>query len=578
MITDGRRLNYDENMAQHVVGYRPFGEVLESTRGFGPLVTQDSTIFNATQPQVLSQSQIANGQDSVKNVCYPQYSAPTIVPGHINFVNLCPQCYCDQNFCECNIKKNENVITKKKENVLLSKEYDDEDEKTEDEEEDLSDTAADSKGRGNSPTKRETVASLNSNGVIHDRSKISTDVRAKVQIKPARKTAKYFISYFPPKLYCSPYKYDVLITLPAAIFKQYRLAFRLLDGETNQQILYNTKNETSILIEKSKTIRKGTQPGFANSSYRFCFNICSFHNFRRPFVLTAHLIKLTDNEEENIDDHTDHDNYEEHHYDHHDEKNICKEKDSEDIICVYESEPFQIFARKTNKTSETWGETNNLREQMKQTKSTGDSFVSTNTTFPAKRGRKAGRKASSLHKSKMVPTLKREKKSRDEISITVAEEPPIDQKPEQAVMEVPPPVKTEKLVKNPIEEGLEPITKKARLSTTAADQRILSPNATLIPQSPLSLLSPTTPSLFSFPTNVLEFNNATIIPQQTSQPQSLFNTGKVDTNNLFNQFSGNGQGMPAQFNNAGGNSYPYPDYYSKFVLDEFFNGGNSNTM
>src|SRR5690606_22812330 len=106
-------------------------------------------------------------------------------------------------------------------------------------------------------------------------------------IKPARKTGKYFINYFPDKLYCSPYKYDILVKIPTTLFQSYKLAFRFLDGETGKKIKTNQKGKTAVYIEKTRTSHNAE--GQTEILCRVCFTVCSFHHYRRPFIFSALL-------------------------------------------------------------------------------------------------------------------------------------------------------------------------------------------------------------------------------------------------------------------------------------------------
>ncbi|KAL0481832.1 histone-lysine N-methyltransferase [Acrasis kona] len=424
--------------------------------------------------------------------------------------------------------------------VLDNESHDEEPQVSTAEEESEDEVANTSKtSRINKRVKRETICSLNAGALYHNHNNMSSLFRAKVQIKPARKTSKYFISYFPPKLYCSPYKYDMLITLPQAVFKSYRLAFRLLDGETNQQILLNTKSETSILIEKSKTIRKSNQPGYLNASYRFCFNVCSFHNFRRPFFLTTHLIRLKENEEEEIDEQEHEDANEENTYDHHDERNICVEPDSADCTCVHESELFHIFARKTGKGAEVWGEVNNLRSQLK---------AEEKVQVTPKKVR-ALLKRSPVSKQRVEPSYKRIKRMKDISDAGASLE---DQSNLSVVQSLP-------------QEQPQPITKELESSQPTRPAQQQQHGSQLLPeQSPstASLLSPTTPSMLSFPSNILEYNT---VPQ--TMPNLYIPSNKTDVQNLYNQLCGaTTQVIPSTG----------ADYFSKCVLDEFFNNNANN--
>jgi hypothetical protein len=82
------------------------------------------------------------------------------------------------------------------------------------------------------------------------------------------------------------------------------------------------------------------------------------------------------------------------------------------------------------------------------------------------------------------------------------------------------------------------------------------------PPSPLSLLSPTTPSIFSFPNNVIDYN---------AMNQAQANTfGKMDVANMYNQLNNGSSQVPSIHSNGLG-SLMNSEYYQKCVLEDFFN-------
>lgn len=89
------------------------------------------------------------------------------------------------------------------------------------------------------------------------------------------------------KIYCSPYKYDILIRVPTQTFQRCTLNFGYLDAETGQEIKENIKGKPAVDLGRSKVVDEN---GMTEVSYRVCFTVCSFHHFRRPFIFTASLV------------------------------------------------------------------------------------------------------------------------------------------------------------------------------------------------------------------------------------------------------------------------------------------------
>eukprot|EP01080_Neovahlkampfia_damariscottae_P006788 gene6788-10952_t len=131
-------------------------------------------------------------------------------------------------------------------------------------------------------------------------------------IKPARKTPKYYIPYFPEKIYCSPYKYDLLVQIPTDLNEKSEVVFVYLDSETNEEISFNHKNKPALDIGKTRVTQKDEK--ITELLYRVCFTVCSFHHYRRPFILKAFL----------------------------------KDKETEEEKLFFRSKPFQTFARKND--------------------------------------------------------------------------------------------------------------------------------------------------------------------------------------------------------------------------------------
>lgn len=165
-----------------------------------------------------------------------------------------------------------------------------------------------------------------------------------VHIKPARKTRSSYVSFFPDKLYCTPYKYDVRLLLGEnadhALYTNFlntsgeqHLVFKLLDGETRKQLRSNSKGEAALIVEKCKKQDEEEdeeEDAFQHDertqvAYRLCFTVCSFHNYRRPFIIQ------------------------------------CSDKSTG--LVLFESNAFHIYARKNNKdkngqsvNADAWGD------------------------------------------------------------------------------------------------------------------------------------------------------------------------------------------------------------------------------
>ena len=132
-------------------------------------------------------------------------------------------------------------------------------------------------------------------------------------IKPARKTPKYYITYFPDKIYCSPYKYDLLVQLSTDLSENNEIIFKYIDSETNEEIKHNHKNKPALEIGKTRITKKEDE-NLTEILYRVCFTVCSFHHYRRPFVLKVFL----------------------------------KDNETEEEKLFFKSKPFQTFARKSD--------------------------------------------------------------------------------------------------------------------------------------------------------------------------------------------------------------------------------------
>jgi len=145
---------------------------------------------------------------------------------------------------------------------------------------------------------------------------VNIKFEASLKIKPARKTPKFFINYFPEKIYCSPYKYDILIKIPTSMYTTHNILFNYLDGETGQNIKENLKGKSAVDIGKTKVT---TNHGYTEIQYRVCFTVCSFHHYRRPFIFSALLQPI--------------------------------DKPNEEIL-FFQSKLFQTFARKNIKEDE----------------------------------------------------------------------------------------------------------------------------------------------------------------------------------------------------------------------------------
>jgi hypothetical protein len=164
-------------------------------------------------------------------------------------------------------------------------------------------------------------------------------------IKPARKTTKFYINYIPSTIYCSPYKYDILVKVPTTLFQTYKLVLRFLDAETGKRIKVNQKGKPAIHTEKTKTSHN--PQGQTEVLSRVCFTVCSFHHFRKPFIFAATLKPRLNG-------------------------------DGRSPINVFVSQPFHTFARKSSKEKDVWADDDDE---------------------PKKRGKKRGRKSSKEEKA-----------------------------------------------------------------------------------------------------------------------------------------------------------------------------------
>ncbi|KAF0981667.1 hypothetical protein FDP41_012324 [Naegleria fowleri] len=197
-----------------------------------------------------------------------------------------------------------------------------------------------------------TFSTLNTPEGKDSNNTISSQEEITLFIKPARKTAKYFLMYIPPKLYCSPYKYDLMLRVPSPINDSNDFIFTLRDAETGEKISKNNKGVEAYCIERTKTQRKNyLKPGFSNATFRLNFSVCSFHNGRKPFILTIHLRSKSLM---------------------HNVMNTGGEMDGDQLLL--KSDPFSIFARKAGTkgqpTDDDWG----VAAPQQQQQQGGDSY------------------------------------------------------------------------------------------------------------------------------------------------------------------------------------------------------------
>eukprot|EP01080_Neovahlkampfia_damariscottae_P009621 gene9621-1825_t len=99
-------------------------------------------------------------------------------------------------------------------------------------------------------------------------------------IKPARKTADHYLDYLPNSLYCAPYKYDLKFLVPSTMSHTHELSFKLVDGETGEEI---QSDKGALQLEK--ITRSHLKSGQTQVQVRVCFTLCSFHNHKRAFTL-----------------------------------------------------------------------------------------------------------------------------------------------------------------------------------------------------------------------------------------------------------------------------------------------------
>jgi hypothetical protein len=148
-------------------------------------------------------------------------------------------------------------------------------------------------------------------------------------LKPARKPTTSFITYFPRKIYCSPYKYDIYVKISEELDQNYDIKFNFIDSEDGTKILTNSKNKDSIIYGKTK---KNKISGFIEYNFRVCFTVCSFHHFKRAFIFIAEL-KKKNNENE--------------------------------ILTFFKSNPFTTFARKNENDLDAWNDDESEVEEYK---------------------------------------------------------------------------------------------------------------------------------------------------------------------------------------------------------------------
>ncbi|EFC44231.1 predicted protein [Naegleria gruberi] len=182
-----------------------------------------------------------------------------------------------------------------------------------------------SKIANSTPSSSNSSVNNNTNKQSQSASNMFSQQDVSLYIKPARKTAKYFLTYIPPKLYCSPYKYDLMLRIPVTMNETHDFIFNLLDSESREKITKNNKGDEAYCIERTKTQRKNyLKPGFVNATFRLNFSICSFHNSRKPFLISVHIRAKSLNQNNH---------------------NTGGDIESDQLILI--SDPFSIFARKT---------------------------------------------------------------------------------------------------------------------------------------------------------------------------------------------------------------------------------------
>lgn len=104
-----------------------------------------------------------------------------------------------------------------------------------------------------------------------------------VLLKPARKNSHKYLAFFPSKIYCAPYKYDLLVRLPASSYQGRTLNIILNSAETQTKLKCKSQDQIPIVIEKTKATP--STKGVVEIMCRIRFNVCSFHYNKKPFSL-----------------------------------------------------------------------------------------------------------------------------------------------------------------------------------------------------------------------------------------------------------------------------------------------------
>lgn len=157
-------------------------------------------------------------------------------------------------------------------------------------------------------------------GVSYSPDEVKILTGTKISIKPARKATEFFVQKFPDKIYCLPYKYDLLVQVPAFTMGFYTIHLGFLDGETGELIEKKQKGRPALDVENTRLYNNQVS---TDVEYRCCFTLCSFHYFKKPFMLQVTLFPHEDG--------------------------LKQDKTLKRLI-VFKSRPFHTFARKDDDT------------------------------------------------------------------------------------------------------------------------------------------------------------------------------------------------------------------------------------
>jgi hypothetical protein len=110
-------------------------------------------------------------------------------------------------------------------------------------------------------------------------------------MKPARKNNDQYVDFIPPNLFCSPYKYDFLVTLSAtlaALFDVDHPMVVLVNGETDEPVDVQQLDKGSPMSVETIGIARD-EHGAVQVHVRLCFLLCSFRYNKKPFKIAVEL-------------------------------------------------------------------------------------------------------------------------------------------------------------------------------------------------------------------------------------------------------------------------------------------------